>query len=171
MEEALTAPGNRSSVYSRFHNYSLTNNLLFLMQGVREPVASYKRWTGLGRQVLKGARAKQVIVPIVVNEPEPESLSEEETIEQKCERVARLIGFKVVRGVFGLSDMDGPELLPRSTTGWDVQTALGKLGIREVPFMSTDGNVQGYSHGLEYAINPVAPTGLRRRFMSLVISS
>lgn len=41
MEEALTAPGNLSACYNRFHTYSLTNNLLFLMQGIHEPVASY----------------------------------------------------------------------------------------------------------------------------------
>jgi hypothetical protein len=42
------------------------------------------------------------------------------------------------------------------TPGWDLQTALGKFGITEVPFDSTNGNLQGYSRGLEFAINPIA---------------
>jgi hypothetical protein len=51
LNEALTAPGNLGNTYSRFHDYSITNELLFLMQGLHEPVASYSRWQSLGRQV------------------------------------------------------------------------------------------------------------------------
>jgi hypothetical protein len=152
LDEALTAPGNLQGIYSRFHSYSLTNELLFLMQGIHEPVASFSRWKSLGRHVLQGAKAKEVIVPLLVNEPAPE----DEPLEEKRERVARLIGFKLVRGVFGLSDTDGAELPPFNLPGWDVQTALDKLGIRRVPFENTNGNLQGYSQGVEIAINPVA---------------
>lgn len=152
LNEALTAPGNLGNVYSRFHDYSLTNCLLFLMQGLHEPVASYSRWQSLGRQVVKGAKAKEVIVPLLVNEKPPE----DETLEEKRERAARLIGFKVVRAVFGVSDTEGKDLSPVPTPGWDLQKALDKLGIHEAPFTSTNGNLQGYSHDLEFAINPVA---------------
>ena len=156
LDEALTAPGNLGNVYSRFHDYSITNMLLFLMQGIREPVASYSRWKSLGRQVVRGARAKQVIVPVLVNEQPPEEEELEEPIEEKRERIARLIGFKLINGVFALSDTDGPELAPKAARGWDLQTALDKLGVHEVPFNNTNGNLQGYSHGLEYAVNPIA---------------
>jgi hypothetical protein len=61
LEEALTAPGNLTGVYDRFHNYSLTNMFLFMLQGIREPVASFSRWKSLGRNVIQGARAKVVI--------------------------------------------------------------------------------------------------------------
>jgi hypothetical protein len=152
LETALRVEGNIGNVYSRFHDYSITNMLLFLMQGVREPVASYSRWKALGRQVVRGAHAKDVIVPVLVQEPAPEG---EPTDEQR-ERVARLVGFKVVRAVFGLSDTEGPELPPRELPGWDQDLALKRLGIRRLPFEDTRGNVQGYSHGLEVAINPVA---------------
>lgn len=151
MEEALTAPGNLGDTYNRFHDYSLTNNLLFLMQGVREPVASYKRWQSLGRHVLKGAKAKEVIVPLLVNE-KPEN----ETEAEKRERIARLIGFKVVRGVFAYSDTDGPEIPPKPMPRWDADAALEQLKITRVPFRLTNGNVQGYSVGRELAINPMA---------------
>lgn len=161
MEEALTAPGNLGDTYNRFHNYSLTNNLLFLMQGVREPVASYKRWQSLGRHVIKGARAKEVIVPLLVNETSKphESVGvkpEDETEEQKRERVARLIGFKLVRGVFAYSDTDGPEIPPKAMPRWDMNKALDTLKITRVAFSLTNGNVHGYSVGREIAINPMA---------------
>lgn len=108
MNEALTAPGNLTGVYDRFWDYSFGNMMLFLMQGIREPVASYSRWKSLGRQVVRGARAKEVIVPILVNEKP----SEEDELEEKRERVARLIGFKAVRAVFTLSQTEGKDLPP-----------------------------------------------------------
>jgi hypothetical protein len=152
LDEALTAPGNLGNVYNRFHDYSITNMMLFLMQGIREPVASYSRWKSLGRYVVKGAKAKEVIVPVLVNEPAPE----DETLEEKRERVAKLIGFKVVRAVFGLSDTDGEYLPPPEPQGWDRATALARLGIREVYFDQVNGNLQGWSRGTEFAINPIA---------------
>jgi len=152
LEEALTAPGNLTGVYDRFHDYSITNMLLSLMQGIREPVASFSRWKSLGRHVVQGARAKEVIVPLLVKEP----ALEDEPLEEKRERVARLIGFKVVRAVFALSDTDGAELPPIHIPGWDTQTALDKLSVRQVPFESNNGNLQGYSQGVEIAINPLA---------------
>jgi antirestriction factor ArdC-like protein len=163
LEEALTAPGNLTGVYDRFHDYSVTNMLLFRMQGIHEPVASYSRWKSLGRQVLKGANAKEVIVPVLVNEPAPEG----ETLEEKRERVAKLIGFKVVRAVFALSDTDGTEIPPQPTPGWDLAAALDKLGIREVPFDNTNGNLQGWSQGTEFAINPIAVNRFKTTYHEL----
>lgn len=154
LDEALTAPGSLTGVYDRFHDYSITNMLLFRMQGIHEPVASFSRWKALGRHVVRGARAKEVIVPVLIKEPaEP---GEGETLEEKRERVARLIGFKLVRGVYALSDTDGkePQVIP--VPGWDLATALDKLGIREVAFDNTNGNLQGWSSGTEFAINPIA---------------
>src|SRR5258708_38941828 len=125
LDEALTAPGNLTGVYDRFHDYSVTNMLLFRMQGIHEPIASYSRWKALGRQALKGSRAKEVIVPVLIHEAPPG----DETVEEKRERVAKLIGFKVVRAVFALLATDGPEIPPQPTPGWDYQQALTKLSI------------------------------------------
>ncbi len=160
LDEALTAPGNLTGVYDRFHDYSITNMMLFLMQGIREPVASYSRWKSLGRQVLRGARAKEVIVPVLVNE----KLPEDEPVEEKRERVARLIGFKAVRAVFALSDTEGDDLPPAPIPNWNEEALLAKFGIRQIPFESTNGNLQGYSHGLEFAINPVAYNPQKTKF-------
>jgi len=163
IETALTVEGSIGSTYSRLHDYSLANMLLFRMQGLNEPVAPYSRWQSLGRHVLRGARAKEVIVPVLVNGPAPP----EETIDEKRERVARLVGFKVVRAVFGLSDTEGPEIPPVPTPGWDLQQALGKLAIHEGIFESTNGNIQGYSQGLEFAINPIAVNRTKTTFHEL----
>jgi len=152
LDEALTAPGSLTGVYDRFHDYSITNMLLFRMQGIHEPVASFSRWKSLGRHVLQGARAKEVIVPVLINEGPPDG----ETLEEKHERASKLIGFKVVRAVFARSDTEGPELSPQPTPGWDLATALDTLGIREVPFDNTNGNLQGWSQGAEFALNPLA---------------
>lgn len=89
---------------------------------------------------MRGARAKEVIVPILVNDHDPKPAPEGETLEEKRERVAKLIGFKAVRAVFPLSATEGRELPEVSTPGWDLATALGKLGIGELPFESTNGN-------------------------------
>lgn len=166
MTEALTAPGNLGSVYNRFHDYSLTNMFLFMMQGVHEPVASFSRWKSLGRQVVRGARAKDVIVPVLVHDKSPEP-ADDEPIEGQRERVARLIGFKVVRAVFSLSDTSGPELPPVRLPTWDLPTALARLAIRQAPFVSTNGNLQGYSVDREFAINPVAVHPAKTTFHEL----
>lgn len=166
MDEALNAPGNLTGVYDRFHEYSITNMILFLSQGIHEPVASYKRWQSLGRHVLKGTRAKEVIVPVLVK-GEPEPVQEDEPIEQKRERIARLVGFKLVRGVFPLSDTEGKEPPPVQLPGWDVETALEKLKITRVPFEALDGNIQGYSRGREIALNPIAVSPEKTLFHEL----
>src|SRR5262249_42748891 len=128
-----------------------------------EPVASASRWKSLGREVTNWKERKEVIVPQFTKEPPPPA-PEDESIEEKRERVARLIGFKVVWAVFPLSATDGPEVPSQATPGWELQKALDKLGIREIPFESLDGNMQGYSRGLEMAINPVAVDGRKTRF-------
>ena len=66
IETALTAPGNLGTCYSRFHQYSFLNNLLLLMQGVEGPVATYDRWRSIGRQVLKGSKAAEIVRPITI---------------------------------------------------------------------------------------------------------
>ncbi len=166
IETAITLEGRVGAFYSAFHEYSFLNHLLFRTQGIHEPVASYSRWKSLGRQVVKGSRAKEVIVPVIVHEPVAET-PEDETLNEKRERIGRLIGFKLVRAVFGLTDTEGKELPEVPTPGWDVATVLATLGIREVPFTDTNGNIQGYSVGTEFAINPIAHNRTKTRFHEL----
>src|SRR6266567_831963 len=64
IETALTTPGNVGNTYNRFYEYSFLNQIYLRMQGVQEPVATYKRWQAIGRQVLKGSKAKEIIRPV-----------------------------------------------------------------------------------------------------------
>jgi hypothetical protein len=144
LDEALTAPGNLTGVHDRFWDYSFGNMMLFLLQGIHGPVASFSRWKSLGRHVIRGSKAKVVIVPILVNEPALEASSSgldesDQSIAEKRERVARLIGFKAVRLVFPLSHTEGKDLPPVEIPGWNEDAALAKRGISQVPLDSTSG--------------------------------
>ena len=63
LTEALNAPGALGTTYTRFYNYSFLNQVRLMMQGTNEPVATYKLWVELGRQVRKGTKAKVVLAP------------------------------------------------------------------------------------------------------------
>ena len=145
IETALTGPGNMGNTYDRFYKYSYLNQIYLRMQGVQEPVATLKRWNAIGRTVLKGSKAKEIIRPLIV-----EQKQDNDTVE------SRLIGFKPVRCIFTLSDTEGAELPPSQLPEWDAETALRQLHIRQVPFTELNANIQGYSRGKDVAINPVA---------------
>src|SRR5262245_61056941 len=123
LETALTAEGQMGAQYSQFYEYSYLNQVYLRMQGIHEPVATYKRWQAIGRQVLKGAKAREIIRPLLVDI---------ETAEG--EPGQRVIGFKAVRCIFPLSETTGPDVPSRELPGWELILALGKLGIREVEF-------------------------------------
>lgn len=156
IETAITLEGKVGDFYSYFHDYSLLNRLLFRMQSIHEPVASQSRWSELKRTKKAGTRPKEVIVPRFVYETAEPTEDAEESRGDKKARVAKLIGFKAVRAVYAFSDTEGEDLPPVETPGWDLQVALGKLGIREVLFDNSNGNLQGWSKGTEFAINPLA---------------
>lgn len=147
IEIALTLPGSTGDTYCRFYEYSFTNQILLALQGVREPVATYKRWTELGRQVQAGSKAYRIIRPIVIK-------SKTEIDEQGKPRTFGR--FKEVPCLFTVSQTDGDPLPPVEPKGWDLQAAHAALGVAQVAYSSTDGNTQGYSKGKAYALNPVA---------------
>lgn len=153
IETALTAPGGVGNTYNRFYNYSFMNQMLLLMQGVQEPVATYKRWQSMGRQVLKGSKAKAIVRPLVI-----EKKNEAGALESKK------VLFKPVKCLFGVSETEGAELPPVEIADWDLPTALDTLDIKEMPFTALDGNTQGYSYERYYAINPVAVAPTKTMF-------
>lgn len=146
IEHALTVPGSLGNTYNRFYDYSFFNQLLLYMQGVREPVATYKRWQALGRQVQKGSKAKTIMRPLFKKEKADDGTEE-----------SRLIGFKYVKCLFTVSETEGNELPPPEIRSWQPELALANLNIEEVPFTLIDGNTAGYSIDRKLAINPVAP--------------
>src|SRR5690242_6792991 len=69
LSEALTKPGLVSEAYSRFHNYSVGNQILALTQcwqrGIQPgPIATYPGWKALGRYVKRGERALTLCMPV-----------------------------------------------------------------------------------------------------------
>ncbi len=156
LETALTMPGNVGNTYSRFYEYSFLNQCLLAMQGVREPVATYKRWQSIGRQVLKGSKAKEIVRPIIIEKKDTAGTVEE-----------RKVLFKAVRCLFGYSETEGEELPPVEPRGWDLATALDTLKVHQVPFELLDGNTAGYSYDRNFAINPVAVHPIKTRFHEL----
>ena len=99
IETALTAPGRMCDTYNRFYQYSFLNQLLVLMQGVREPVATYKRWQAIGRQVLKGSKAAEIVRPITIAKKNDDGEVE-----------ATFTRFKPVKCLFAYSQTEGEEL-------------------------------------------------------------
>ncbi|THG30700.1 ArdC-like ssDNA-binding domain-containing protein [Naasia lichenicola] len=151
LEGLLTLPGSTGESYRRFHNYSPRNIGFLALQGCPpEPVATFKKWQELGRQVQRGEKAYSILRPIQIR-----------IEDAKTEQVKLIKRFKVVRALFAVSQTDGEELPAYEPPEWSTERALGKLGISLVPFQNFDGNIGGYARGKEIAINPVAPFPLR----------
>ena len=69
LDEAVRKPGFIHQAYSRFHNYSLGNQLLALFQcfarGIQPgPLATFPKWKELGRCVKKGEKALTLCMPL-----------------------------------------------------------------------------------------------------------
>ena len=73
LKEAVSKEGVLSSCYSRFHNYSIGNQIWAWLQSIEHkldlgPIATYKQWQKLGRQVKKGAEAIYLTLPVIIDE-------------------------------------------------------------------------------------------------------
>lgn len=147
LNEALDMPGGFSDTYNRFYSYSFLNQVLLFSQGVQEPVATYKKWLELGRQVQKGSKAKSILRPITVK------LKDELDAEGNPKQITK---FKMVNCLFGVSETEGADLPEYTPPEWSEQRALGSLAINRVAFNHLDGNVQGFSYDRNVAVSPVA---------------
>lgn len=145
LKTALELPGQAGNTYSRFRRLSLGNQALLMMQGVMEPVNTYKGWLALDRQVKRGSKAKAIYVPMFRKEQKDDGEQEQ-----------RLTGFKLVPSMFGVSETEGEELPAYEPPHWSKERALHKLAIVQVSYELIDGNTQGYSVGRQFAISPLA---------------
>jgi hypothetical protein len=160
LERALTTPGSIGKQYSRFYQYSLGNSIWLMIQGCPpEPVATYERWKGMGRQVKLGSKAKYILRPITVKD---RSGAKDANGEPKKFQL-----FKPSKCIFALSETEGPDLPPltEQVEDWNLGSARAALGVRLVEFDSTDGNTQGWSSMRNgepvYAVNPIAEHPLK----------
>jgi hypothetical protein len=145
IETALDMPGNVCNVYTRFYNYSYANQAYLWMQGAREPVASMKRWNALGRRIIAGSKAYEVIAPI---------FAKKDKYDPEAEPI--IVGFRGLRRIFMYSQTEGEEPPEVPIPEWDTELMLATLGITRMQFRRNDSNLQGYARGRSIAINPFA---------------
>lgn len=159
--QALSEPGILSRAYSIFHEFSLGNCILAASQlksrGLPlSPIATYKKWQELGRQVKKGEKALALCMPIIINSKSEKEDSSEEEDDERQEKKAI---FVLKRKWFSLYQTEGKEYCPENTIpSWNKEKALAELKITEEPFAHINGNAQGYSrpNARVIAINPLA---------------
>jgi hypothetical protein len=162
LQEALDRPGILSEAYRAFHRYSLGNQLLAAVQLCQRgqplsPIASFGTWRQRSRWVKKGEKALALWMPLTCR------CEKDETKE-----VTVFTRFALRRNWFALEQTDGEPHAPElRTPTWDPRLALETLAIREVPFTSLEGNIQGYAEGRTLAINPLAPLKHKTRFHEL----
>ena len=163
LSDAVNKEGIISSAYTVFHNYSVANQLWAWSQCLSRdielsPIATYKKWQTLGRQVKKGEKALTLCMPVTINKKDDSG--------QKTGDVFQL--FTVRANWFTLSQTEGEDFINEvKTPEWDKDLALSKLGITEVAFNNPDGNCQGYATGKNIAVNPVAQLPHKTRFHEL----
>lgn len=152
--EAVNKPGLILEAYSAFHNYSLGNQLLALVQcrmrGLQPgPINTFPKWKDLGRYVKRGERALMLCMPITCKR-------HEDIGDDDSNTEGTFTSFVYKARWFVLSQTDGEELAPTIIPDWDAEQALINLGIERVAFDTPDGNCQGYARDRKIAINPVA---------------
>ena len=153
LRDAVDRPGSIMEAYSNFHSYSIGNCMLAAAQcharGVQlGPIATYKKWQELGRQVQRGEKALTLCMPHTVKKRKANHHeADEETFTY----------FTFKRFWFVLTQTDGDDYELPPVPEWEKARALEGLGLREESFQHLNGNVQGYAKsGGVVAINPMA---------------
>jgi len=154
--EAVNKPGLIMEAYSAFHNYSIANQILALVQchgrGLQPgPINTFPGWQALGRCVKRGERALTLCMPVTRRARDEDS---DEGDSDRAERTFTTFMYKP--RWFVLSQTAGDEFVPPCLPEWNAKHALTALKIEQISFTHTDGNCQGYARQRQIAINPVA---------------
>ena len=154
--EAVNKPGLIMEAYSAFHNYSIGNQILALVQcqlrGLEPgPINTFPGWQALGRIVKRGERALILCMPIT-RKVRDEEAQESESENGEC----TFTSFMHKARWFAISQTIGDEFTPPRLPEWEAVRALAALDIEQIAFTDTDGNCQGYARKRQIAINPVA---------------
>lgn len=159
LNEAVEKPGILSACYSRFHNYSLGNQIWLYSQITARnealaPVNTYKRWAALNRQVRKGEKSLTIAMPIVMKDKTNPDNSYTAFMLKSC--------------LFTLDQTDGEPFKEETLQAqWDAVSALATLKVTQTPFVSLNGNVQGYAKKQSIAVSPIAALPHKTRFHEL----
>ncbi len=170
LAEAVSRPGLILEAYSRFHGYSLGNQLAAIFQcRMRKiapgPIATLQRWNELGRKVKTGEKAIALCMPVSVRGRDEDGTASAGG-PGSPPRTKTIFVWKP--RWFVLEQTDGTPL--DSTVAipdWNVDRALEALGIRLIPFALANGNVQGYAEGRAVAVSPLAALPAKTLFHEL----
>jgi len=152
--EAVNKPGQIMKAYSAFHQYSIGNQLLALVQcqmrGLQPgPINTFPKWRELGRHVKRSERALTLCMPITCKR-------RDETDNDESDGEGTFTSFVYKARWFVLAQTDGEEFTAPVVPQWEASRALATLNIERIDFDSTDGNSQGFAKNRQIAINPVA---------------
>lgn len=165
LQKAISEPGIISAAYSAFHSYSLGNQVAAYVQcTIRQipvgPICTFPGWKEKGRFVKKGEKAISLCMPVTCKTKEKD--------EQGNETERTFSRFVWRNNWFVLSQTEGEDYAAEvKTPAWNPDNALDVLGITQVPFENTNGNIQGYACKREIAINPIAAFPHKTRFHEL----
>jgi antirestriction protein ArdC len=166
LREAVSKPGYIHEAYSRFHSYSLGNQLLDLFQcferGIQPgPLATLPKWKELGRHVKKGEKALTLCMPITCKRTK--TVTAEDGTERDEDFAFTHFTYKA--HWFVISQTEGAEYHLPVLPEWNEQTALSALNIQREAFDDLDGNVQGYAkRGRKIAVSPIAAQPFKTLF-------
>jgi antirestriction factor ArdC-like protein len=157
--EAVNKPGMIMEAYSAFHQYSIGNQILALVQcqlrGIEPgPINTFPKWKELGRIVKRGERALILCMPITRKARDDQENNGDASEGDNGERT--FTSFMHKARWFVISQTVGDEFTAPRLPEWESERALAALDVERIVFTDTDGNCQGYARKRQIAINPVA---------------
>ena len=153
LRRAVAEPGMILKAYTAFHGYSIGNQIAALFQcqlrGIEPgPIDTYKGWLDKGRHVRKGEKGISLCMPVTRKRK-----AKDQDAAEDDEYITRFVWRPFW---FVLAQTEGEAVPMPEIPEWDIAPALAALGIQQVQFTLTDGNVQGYAQKLTVAVSPLA---------------
>jgi antirestriction protein ArdC len=155
LKEAVSEPGIVSAAYSQFYQYSLGNQITAYFECKARnltvgPIATYKKWQSLGRQVKKGEKAIALCMPITV----PRKKAKAEDLDASNKEFATIFVWR--NNWFTLAQTEGEDYKQEETpVNFDLKNVISENEIEQISFEETNGNVMGYAIKNTFAVNPL----------------